>query len=218
MQGLPALQGLQASVEGNAVGRDRYIVWVNSHAEAFFNSVNQLPEAYMLGGALAHAVDTDSNLVFTLDRLLVDLLLLAIKKGRTHLPAHSPGDWDGERLRSTLAELNLALDDALSLKFEHLLKQHLDGITNLCFEQLLAMSTNWLVVFRVEEGARHESLDPDPSVPDDGVSEIDEHDFPCGTLARCTFTRVPDLIALWQHALEECLNGDGDAFDIPLPD
>jgi hypothetical protein len=208
LQGVAALRGLHA---GNTpTSRERYQHWYNTNGRAFLRTINESPECRLFGGALSADDELMMQLFVTLDRVLVDLVLLTLKQSREILQSDADSS-QGEALIESLRAFGSDLDDEWERRFLHQLRKHRDTIVSILVHQFVCTTANWLVIFRVDRRMLTQQL----CVGDGGLEPafVSGEDQPEGNLAGCHLAFGRDGADLWQSILaEHSVEVDDEAF------
>lgn len=196
--GLASLRGLQA---GNCLAsRLRHQEWYNRHGKAFLKSLNHLSVCpQMFGGPLLADEITMPDLCIALDRILVDLVLVASKLRREHLGAAREDEAEAERLVRILHTMEYELDPVWEKRFGNCLDRNIDSCAYLVLFQLSCQVVPWLVVLVLD---RHESSEMANVASDKSEADISEYRGVIGELAGCYYSCGQDATDVWSSALE----------------
>jgi hypothetical protein len=213
LQGVAALRGLQAAESPTSMLR--YVNWFDVNSRAFLQTLNQLPECLgCCGGPLLESNAVLEQLIAGLDRVLVDLVLLAakIKRGKLDprqvnteseetIHGHGRVEPDAQRLIRCLRSLAYDLDDEWENRLQNQLTRHLDGCICILLQQLAGMTKTWLITLVIELNTISHSS---PCVSDDAEAvEFVTLDLPDGEIASSRFAYGDSVDELWRTILSK---------------
>jgi hypothetical protein len=213
VKGLAPLGGLLAA--DGSTSRHRYRDWIANHVPLILRTCNQSLSLLMaLGGPLpahAHIVDQFATI---LDRLFTDLVLLAFKLPRPCNATFPRESFEGVRLATVLADAKRQIDVEVEMRFENLLRAHVDRCNFFLVWSVLGQVSEWAVVVRPDRRTvfRETNAASDQFDVHQVSFDFDDDVFPVGKLTSVHFALARSIESLSAVICEE-LGVSLDRFD-----